>query len=62
MLAEVNLLPEKNRRDVTYPFILLLFLLIIAAGTTALFLYQSHLNKEVNGLNQELSFSSDRCY
>ncbi|TWI57099.1 hypothetical protein [Halalkalibacter nanhaiisediminis] len=54
MLVEVNLLPEKNKQDVTYVFILLTTLLLIALGTTVLYFYHSYVAKEVNGLNQEV--------
>ncbi|NEU29777.1 hypothetical protein GN156_03175 [bacterium LRH843] len=54
MLAEINLLPEKNKRNITYPFIILVILLMVAAGSTFLFFYQSKLTDEISEMRQEL--------
>jgi hypothetical protein len=55
MLVEVNLLPEKNRRNMTYPLLFLILILVIAIGMTLLYVYQSNMSSEVSEIKEEIA-------
>ncbi|KHF40946.1 hypothetical protein [Halalkalibacter okhensis] len=54
MLVEINLLPEKQKRDITYPLISFIVLILVAVGTTALYFYQSSVKEETTQLREEI--------
>ena len=53
MLAEINLLPQKQQRNYTNIVVLLIITIILLGGTLAIFMFVNQKNQQLNELNQE---------